>query len=74
MTGVTPHQFVLRARLRQAAVKLLVDDARVIEVALGAGFGDVSNFNHTFRAEFGLTPRAYRTSRAARSLTRSFSG
>ena len=64
ITGVTPHQFVLRARLRSAAVQLLAGDEKVIEVALGAGFGDVSNFNAAFKREFGVAPRAYR--RAAR--------
>lgn len=60
VTGVTPHQFVLRARLRGAALRLLSGDEKVIEVALGAGFGDVSNFNAAFKREFGVNPRAYR--------------
>ncbi|HET7564097.1 MAG TPA: AraC family transcriptional regulator [Gemmatimonadaceae bacterium] len=60
-TGVTPHQFVLRARLREAALRLLAGDARVIEIAFASGFGDVSNFNAAFRAEFGMSPRVYRT-------------
>jgi AraC-like DNA-binding protein len=60
VTGVTPHQFVLRARLREAALRLLTDDARVIAIAYAAGFGDVSNFNAAFRAEFGVSPREYR--------------
>ena len=61
VTGVTPHQFVLRARLRAAALRLLSTDAKVIDVALGAGFGDVSNFNSAFRREFGAAPRAFRS-------------
>lgn len=60
VTGVTPHQFALRARLRDAAVRLRTEDARVIDVALDSGFGDVSNFNRAFRAEFGMSPRTYR--------------
>lgn len=60
VTGVTPHQFILRTRLREAASRLLVDDAKVIDVAFASGFGDLSNFNLAFRAEFGLTPRSYR--------------
>jgi AraC family transcriptional regulator len=60
ITGVTPHQYVLRTRLRHAAVRLLTEDARVIDVAIDAGFGDLSNFNRAFRAEFGVSPRAYR--------------
>jgi AraC-like DNA-binding protein len=59
-TEVTPHQFVLRARLREAALRLLASDEKVIDVALGAGFGDVSNFNAAFKREFGQSPRAYR--------------
>ena len=59
ITGVTPHQFILRARLREAAARLRRGDSKIIEVALASGFGDVSNFNHAFRAEFGVPPRAY---------------
>jgi AraC family transcriptional regulator len=32
----------------------------VLDIALDCGFGDVSNFNRTFRAEFGVSPREYR--------------
>ena len=60
LTGVTPHQFILRTRLREAAACIADNDARVIDVALGAGFGDLSNFNHAFRAEFGVTPTVFR--------------
>ncbi len=60
VTGVTPHQYVLRARLRDAALRLVAEPAKVLDVALDSGFGDVSNFNHAFRAEFGMSPRAYR--------------
>jgi AraC family transcriptional regulator len=60
VTGVTPHQFVLRTRLRAAAL-LLIDGPPVIsDVASAAGFNDLSNFNHAFRAEFGVAPRIYR--------------
>jgi AraC family transcriptional regulator len=60
VTGVTPHQYVLRMRLRLAAVRLATQAAKVIDVALESGFRDVSNFNRTFRAEFGVSPRTYR--------------
>ena len=60
VTGVTPHQFIVRTRLRAAAARLARESARVIDVALESGFDDISNFNRAFRAEFGLTPRAYR--------------
>jgi len=60
LTGVTPHQFVLRTRLRAAAARITDGDARIIDVALDTGFGDLSNFNHAFRAEFGVTPSSFR--------------
>ena len=59
VTRVTPHQFILRARLREAAVRLRTSLDEVLEIALDTGFRDLSNFNHAFRAEFGLSPTAY---------------
>jgi AraC-like DNA-binding protein len=58
--GVTPHQYVLRARLRRAGLRLKAQRAKVLDIALDSGFGDVSNFNRAFRAEFGVSPRDYR--------------
>lgn len=60
LTGLTPHRYIVRARLRQAATRLLREPGRVLDIALDSGFGDVSNFNHAFRAEFGVSPRSYR--------------
>jgi AraC family transcriptional regulator len=60
VTGVTPHQYVLRARLRHAATRLVIDSEKIVDVALDCGFGDVSNFNRAFRTEFGVSPRDYR--------------
>ena len=59
LTGATPHQYLLRTRLRAAATRLATGTARILDVAFDAGFGDVSNFNRAFRAEFGVNPRAY---------------
>jgi AraC family transcriptional regulator len=60
LTGVTPHQYVLRARLREAALHLVADPGTVIDIALDCGFGDISNFNRAFRTEFGVSPSEYR--------------
>jgi AraC family transcriptional regulator len=59
-TGVTPHQYVLRARLRKAAMRLVGGSDPITDVAFDSGFGDVSNFNRAFRGEFGVSPRAFR--------------
>jgi AraC-like DNA-binding protein len=58
--GVTPHQYLVRARLRRAA-RLLADDTRpVTEVALDVGFADLSNFVRTFHRAAGVSPRRFR--------------
>lgn len=62
LTGVTPHQYVRRTRLREAAVGLASEKEKVLDVALDCGFGDVSNFNRAFRGEFGANPRSWKAS------------
>jgi AraC-like DNA-binding protein len=58
--GVTPHQYLVRSRLRRAA-RLLADDARSItDIAFAVGFGDLSNFVRTFHRAAGVSPRAFR--------------
>jgi AraC family transcriptional regulator len=60
VTGITPHQWLVRARLRDAAHRLVTTRAPVTEIALDVGFDDLSNFVRSFRAEFGTSPRRYR--------------
>jgi AraC family transcriptional regulator len=62
ITGITPHQWLLRARLRNAAGRLVTTTRPVTDVALDVGFQDLSNFVRSFRAEFGVSPRQYRGS------------
>jgi len=58
--GVTPHQYLVRSRLRHAA-QLLADDARSItDVALAVGFNDLSNFVRTFHRAAGVSPGRFR--------------
>ncbi|HZD93859.1 MAG TPA: AraC family transcriptional regulator [Candidatus Sulfotelmatobacter sp.] len=65
VTGVTPHQYIMRVRLREAAVRLAAEPERVLDIAYDCCFRDVSNFNRAFRMEFGVSPKAYRRSRHA---------
>lgn len=58
--GVTPHQYLVRSRLRHAA-RLLSDDARsVTSIAFDVGFGDLSNFVRTFHRAAGISPGRFR--------------
>ncbi|MEA2913106.1 MAG: hypothetical protein QOJ15_5187 [Bradyrhizobium sp.] len=67
--GVTPHQYLVRSRLRHAA-RLLADDGRSItDVAYDVGFGDLSNFVRTFHRAAGISPRKFReASRGMRKI------
>jgi AraC-like DNA-binding protein len=68
--GVTPHQYLVRSRLRHAA-RLLADDARsVTDVAYDVGFGDLSNFVRTFHRAAGVSPRRFR--QASRGMRKIF--
>lgn len=58
--GVTPHQYLVRLRLR-AAARLLAEDARSItDIALDVGFADLSNFVRTFHRAAGVSPGHFR--------------
>jgi AraC-like DNA-binding protein len=58
--GVTPHQYLVRSRLRHAARLLAADTRTVTEVAFDAGFADISNFVRTFHRAAGVSPRRFR--------------
>ena len=57
--GVTPHQYLVRARLRHAA-RLLSTDRPITDIAYTVGFGDLSNFVRTFQRAAGVSPRGFR--------------
>src|SRR5215510_10202599 len=57
---VTPHQYLVRCRLRHAARLLSGDERSITDVALDVGFADLSNFVRTFHRAAGVSPRAFR--------------
>jgi AraC-like DNA-binding protein len=67
--GVTPHQYLVRSRLRHAARLLADDDISITDVAYDVGFGDLSNFVRTFHRAAGVSPRRFReASRGMRKI------
>ena len=58
--GVTPHQYLVRSRLRHAARRLTEDDSPITDIAYDVGFGDLSNFVRTFHRAAGVSPLAFR--------------
>ncbi|MGJ4993386.1 helix-turn-helix transcriptional regulator [Bradyrhizobium sp. HKCCYLS3077] len=67
--GVTPHQYLIRARLRRAARRLSEEDTPVTAIAYDTGFADLSNFTRTFTRAAGISPAKFRkASRGERKI------
>jgi AraC-like DNA-binding protein len=67
--GVSPHQYLVRSRLRHAARLLADDDKAVTDIAYDVGFGDLSNFVRTFHRAAGVSPLKFRqASRGERKI------
>jgi AraC family transcriptional regulator len=58
--GVTPYQYVVRSRLRNAARLLAADARSITDVAIDVGFADLSNFVRMFHRAAGVSPRGFR--------------
>ena len=59
-TGTSIQGYVLERRLVMAAMLIAQTDEQISQIAYRVGFGDVSNFNHSFKRRFGMSPREYR--------------
>ena len=67
--GVTPHQYLVRSRLRHAARLLADDGLSITDIAYDVGFGDLSNFVRTFHRAAGVSPLKFRqASRGQRKI------
>jgi AraC-like DNA-binding protein len=64
VVGTTPGRYILRMRLRRAAVRLLESTEPVSTVAYEYGFGDLSTFNRQFRRAMGVSPGQFRLTTA----------
>jgi AraC family cel operon transcriptional repressor len=63
LTGLTPTDYVNRARLDHAALQLRMGHAPVTQVAYDSGFENLSHFFHLFRRHFRSSPSSYRQRR-----------
>lgn len=62
--GLTFGGILADARMQRVAQRLRAGDpARIIDIALDGGFGDVAHFNRQFRRHFGMTPGEMRNGR-----------
>lgn len=61
-TGLSPHRYVLEARINKAKDLLRNRALSITDIALETGFATPSHFSVTFRRIVNATPRAYRDS------------
>jgi len=59
-TGVTPIDYLIRYRVRQARTLLEQGHMNITDVALTTGFSDSSYFGRVFQREVGVSPSAYK--------------
>lgn len=58
-TGVSPHQYIISARIKQARHLLLKRDLPQTQIAAQLGFYDQSHFVRTFKRVVGSTPQTF---------------
>jgi len=58
--GMSPHQYVIRERIRKARVLLKESCDSISDIAIKLGFSSHSHFCETFRRHTGQTPRRLR--------------
>jgi AraC-like DNA-binding protein len=59
-TGLRPHEFVLRERIKRAKRLLCSTDLPLIQIALDVGFQTHSHFSATFKRLAGMSPICWR--------------
>jgi AraC-like DNA-binding protein len=60
--GTSVAQYIIRERLQRCRHELAspaTNRRKVADIALSAGFNDVTHFSRRFKQEFGLSPRAF---------------
>jgi transcriptional regulator GlxA family with amidase domain len=65
-TGITPHQYVIRCRIRKAMKLLALGRSSLADIALDIGCSCQSHFTTLFRNHVGTTPGEYRRRAADR--------
>jgi AraC family transcriptional regulator len=59
-TGLPPHQWLLRQRVKAAKQLMTVRDLPLSEIAISAGFANQSHFTRVFSAAVGVSPGVWR--------------
>lgn len=60
LTGLPPHEWLLRQRMTRACELLMNGNASLTEVAQACGFADSAHFSRSFRCRHGVSPSEWR--------------
>ena len=59
-TGLPPHRWLLRQRVKAAQQLMSVQDLPLSEIAISVGFANQSHFTKVFSTQVGVSPAAWR--------------
>lgn len=59
-TGMTVSSYLIELKLKAAARSLVDTSDKIADICRACGFNNLSNFNRTFKARRGKTPKDYR--------------
>jgi transcriptional regulator GlxA family with amidase domain len=69
-TGLTPHQYVIRCRMRKAMSLLVNSEQSICDIALDVGCSCQSHLTTLFRKHNGITPAAFRMASKRKVMAR----
>lgn len=67
--NTTPHGYLLSYKLHYAKELLHSTNMKILDIAMEAGYSNISQFNRNFKKAFGLTPGEYRKKRKLNDFT-----
>jgi AraC family transcriptional regulator len=68
-TGISPHQYVMKARLDKAQLMLVQTDLTLAAISDAMGFTSQSHFSRAFRSYAGISPSDYRNKGRRKQVT-----
>ncbi|MFW5435127.1 AraC family transcriptional regulator [Paenibacillus apiarius] len=69
-TGMSPKAYVLRSRMKKAAVLLMESRQSITEIALLLGYDSIHYFSNQFASVYGVSPSAYRMGKGHNDVER----
>lgn len=66
--NMTPKQYILECRLRNACNYLITTDYTILKISILCGFDDLSYFYRAFKKIYGMTPNTFKCRQIQKSM------